>query len=92
MKRDQLITDVSQIGNEILAYLAEHPKAQDTLAGIVEWWLLERTIKFQRIQVKKALAKLVAKGFVIEYEGRNSQTHYRVNQSKYDEIKKLSTG
>ncbi|MGD8649627.1 MAG: hypothetical protein PVH85_07825 [Desulfobacterales bacterium] len=89
MKRDLLITDKSQIRNEILAYLAENPKAQDTLEGIVEWWLLEREIKFQEAQVKKALAELVSKGLVIEQRLNNSKIHYRVNQSRYQEIKKL---
>jgi hypothetical protein len=89
VKRDLLITDKSQIRNEILAYLAENPKAQDTLEGIVEWWLLEREIKFQEAQVKKALAELVSKGLVIEQRLNNSKIHYRVNQSRYQEIKKL---
>ena len=89
MKRDLLITDKSQIGNEILAYLVENPKAQDTLEGIVDWWLLERAIKFQEAQVKKSLADLVAKGLVIEHKGMDSQTNYRINQKKYEEIKKL---
>jgi hypothetical protein len=89
MKPDLLITDKSKIGNEILAYLIEHPRAQDTLEGIVEWWLLEREIKFQEAQVKKALAELVSKGLVIEQRLNNSKIHYRVNQSRYQEIKKL---
>ena len=86
---DLLITEKSHIGNEILAYLVDHPKARDTLEGIVNWWLLERTIKFQEAQVKKALAELVAKGLVIEQKGNDSQIHYRVNQSKFEEVKKL---
>ena len=45
-----LINDESKIGNEILAYLVDHPKTQDTLEGIVEWWLLERAIKYQEAQ------------------------------------------
>jgi predicted transcriptional regulator len=89
VKQVLLITDKSQIGNEILAYLVDHPKAQDTLEGIVEWWLLERAIKFQEAQVKKALAELVTKGLVIEQRGNNSKIHYRVNHSKFEEIKKL---
>jgi predicted transcriptional regulator len=55
----------------------------------VEWWLLEREIKFQEAQVKKALAELVSKGLVIEQRLNNSKIHYRVNQSRYQEIKKL---
>ncbi|MBT8366583.1 MAG: hypothetical protein KJP23_17980 [Deltaproteobacteria bacterium] len=89
MKRDLLITDKSQIGNEILAYLVDHPKAQDTLEGIVEWWLLERAIKFHEAQVKKALAELVAKGLVIEQKRKDSKIFYRLNPSRFEEIKKL---
>jgi hypothetical protein len=89
VKQELLVTDKTQIGNEILAYLVDHPKAQDTMEGIVSWWLLERTIKFQEAQVKKALAELVAKGFVIEQKGNNSTIHFRVNQSRFEEIKKL---
>jgi hypothetical protein len=89
MKPDLLITDKSKIGNEILAYLVDHPKAQDTLEGIVNWWLLERAIKFQEAQVKKALAELVARELILEKKESNSQIHYRINQSKYKQIKKL---
>ena len=74
---------------EILAYLAEHPEAQDTLEGIVEWWLLERTIKFQETQIIKAISELVGKGLVIEHRGRDAQTQYRINQNKYQEIQEL---
>ena len=89
MKRDLLITDKSQIGNETLAYLVDHPNARDTLEGIVEWWLLERQIKFQTTRVKEALSDLVSRGLILEKKGSNSQIHYRVNQVKYKEIQKL---
>jgi Fe2+ or Zn2+ uptake regulation protein len=89
VKRNMSITEKSQISHEILAYLVEHPEARDTLEGILEWWLLERKIKRQKDQVKKALAELVAKGLVLEHKGGNSQTQYRINQSKYKEIQKL---
>ena len=89
VKPDLLIRDKAQIGNEILAYLVDHPNAQDTLEGIVNWWLLERAIKFQEAQVKKALAELVAKGLIIEHKEMDSQINYRINQKKLEEIKKL---
>jgi len=89
LKQVKFINDEPKIGNEILAYLVDHPKAQDTVEGIVEWWLLERTIKFQEAQVKKALADLVKKGLAIEQQGYDSKIHYRVNQSRFEEIKKL---
>ena len=69
-------TNASQIGYQILAYLAEHPEAQDTVEGIVEWWLLERQIKFQTTRVKEALSELVSKGLVLQQKGSSSQTHF----------------
>ena len=89
VRRDLLITDKSQIGNEILAYLVENPKAQDTLEGIVEWWLLERQIKFQTARVKEALSALIARGLILEKKGPDFQNHYRINQSKYKKIQEL---
>ena len=82
-------TGMSQIAYEILTYLVEHPKAQDTLEGIVQWWLLERMIIRQTAKVKKALTELVAKGLVLERRGKNSRTRYRTNRRKYEEIRAL---
>ena len=73
MRRDLLIMDKPQIGNEILAYLVDHPKAQDTFEGIVEWWLLERKIMYETARVKEALSGLVARGLIIEQSANNSK-------------------
>jgi len=89
VNRDLLTTDKSQIGSKILAYLVENPKAQDTLEGIVEWWLLEREIQFETARVKEALSDLVARGLILEKKGSNSQIHYRINQSMLNEIQEL---
>ncbi|MFP5261544.1 MAG: hypothetical protein ACLGJB_06520 [Blastocatellia bacterium] len=75
-----------QTSYEILSYLAEYPDAQDTLEGIVEWWLLERNIKNRMAKAKESLAELVDKGFVIERKGKDSRTHYRINRRKMREI------
>ena len=72
----------SEIAYDILAYLSEHPDAQDTLQGIVEWWILEQEIKTRIKQVERALAGLVAERLVVERKGKDSQTHYRVNRRK----------
>ncbi len=81
--------DKSSIAHEILSYLAEHPQAQDTLDGIVQWWLLDRKIKNQMTNVKEVLAELVAKGLVLEYKRRDLQSHYRINQHKSEDIHSL---
>jgi predicted transcriptional regulator len=80
---------ISQIAAAILAYLAEHPKAQDTLEGIVEWWLLEQEIKRRTAMVQEALAELLTKGLVVERKGRDGRMHYRLNRHKRQEIAAL---
>ena len=76
----------AQIGFQILAYLAEHPEAQDTLEGIVEWWLLERQIKFQSDRVQAALSELVSQGLILEKKGPDLQKRYGINQAIYKNI------
>lgn len=74
---------------DILAYLSEHPDAQDTLQGIVEWWLLEQEIKSRISQVERALAELIDKGFVLESKRGESETRYRINRRKSKQVKTL---
>ncbi|MFY9607372.1 MAG: hypothetical protein WAU45_01995 [Blastocatellia bacterium] len=74
---------------DILAYLSEHPDAQDTLQGIVEWWLLEQEIKSRISQVERALSELVVKGLVVESKKEGSQTRYRINRRKIKQIRSL---
>jgi len=75
-----------ETAREILAYLAEHPKASDTLEGIVEWWVLEQKIRYEMEMVRKAVGELVQQGFLLEEKTIDSRTRYRANQKKYHEI------
>ena len=86
MKRGDCTIEKSKIAQEILTYLAENPGAEDTLTGIAEWWLLEQQITSQTAKIKEALAELVTKGLILERKGKDSRTHYRVNQRKSGEI------
>ncbi len=79
----------AEVAQEILAYLAENTEAQDTLEGIVEWWLLKQRIKRQLVTVKEALAELIARGLVIEHESKDSRNHYRINRRKARQIRAL---
>jgi hypothetical protein len=47
---------------EIPGYLREHPEVQDTLEGVMLWWVSERAIKHWLPQVRASLALLVARG------------------------------
>lgn len=73
----------------ILEYLAEHPDAQDTLDGIVEWWLLARRIQQTRAEVRDALAELVALKFVRERHRRDGRTCYCLNREMEPRVRAL---
>ncbi len=92
MKRDLCLPDKSHITQEILAYLLEHPEAQDTLDGIVQWWLLDRKIRYQQKKVKEAIGDLVAKEIIIEQKKPGRESRYRVNRDKAQEIKEFIQG
>jgi hypothetical protein len=79
----------SRIAREILAYLVDHPDAQDTLEGIVRWWLPEQEIKCQIGKVKEVVSKLVKKELLLAHKSTDSRVHYRINRKKFGEIRAL---
>jgi hypothetical protein len=89
MKSDECSHGKSQITYDILGYLAEHPEAQDTVEGIIEWWLLEQQITRQTNKVREVLAELVSKGLILERKGEDLRTHYLINRRKSEEIQAL---
>ena len=75
-----------EIEREILAYLIDHPEANDTLDGIAQWWLLERKIYYHLIKVREALNELVAKGYLIQNAGSGKCIRYKVDKNRLEEI------
>lgn len=86
MKRGVRKADRSPIAHDVLAYLAKHPHAQDTLEGITYWWLLEQEVIRRMAEVQAALTDLVAEGLIVERRGKDGSVHYRVNPAKSEEI------
>ena len=84
-----MTVEEQEIAHEILAYLVEHPDAQDTLEGIAEWWLWERAIKQQTPRVKKALTSLVEQNLIIQDDRKGTPTLYQINHDKHQEILEL---
>lgn len=78
----------SRVARAILQYLHNNPDAQDTLAGIAEWWLPKR-ITTQATTVKEALALLIAHELVLEVKGKDAQSHYRINDRKRAQIETM---
>ena len=89
MSQSQTTFKQSELTQQILAYLADHPKAQDTVEGILHWWLLEQQIKNLEVQVEKALAELVANKVVLERRGSDGRIHYRINRRKTTLIREM---
>ena len=80
---------MEQIAYDILAYLAENPDAQDTLEGIVGWWLLGQAVKPNTALVEEALTEPVNRGLILARRGKGAQTYYKVNRRKLKEIRKM---
>ncbi|HEX9668975.1 MAG TPA: hypothetical protein VGC93_05770 [Thermoanaerobaculia bacterium] len=78
-----------RVAHEILAYLMEHPDAQDTREGIADWWLLEQCIRRRCQEVDGAVKELVAAGFVTERIGADGRVRYQLNREKLTQIRKL---
>jgi hypothetical protein len=74
---------------EILAYLVDNPAAQDTLEGIVEWWLLDRGILNRTAAVRSALAELTSQRLILERKDEDARSHYRINHQKAKDIESL---
>jgi len=80
---------MQQIVYDILAYMAENPDAQDTLEGIVGWWLLGQAAESNIALVEEALTELVNGGLVLARKGKGARTYYKVNRRKLKEISAL---
>ena len=82
----------SRVARAILDYLKKHPDAQDTLAGIAEWWLPKQRITTPAATVKDAVSLLLDRDLILEVKGKDSQSHYRINDGKRQEIESMDKG
>jgi hypothetical protein len=83
------LLDKEEIARAILSYLSRNPNAQDTLPGIVEWWLLDHQIRTRTALVKEVIDQLVADRLILKRKGTDSVTHYRINPRQYDRVVEL---
>ena len=82
MKRDE----TQETAYKILAYLMDNPDAQDTLEGIVDWWLLQQDIKRNVAVIRKTVDELIHQGFLLERQGNDRTKYYQVNRERLHEI------
>jgi hypothetical protein len=64
---------------EILEYLARHPDAQDTIDGILHWWVLDSCIRNWAPQVATTVKLLVEGGFLDQKPSGDGNVFYRLS-------------
>jgi hypothetical protein len=64
---------------EILDYLARHPDAQDTIDGILHWWVLDAHIRKWAPKIAKTVAQLVERGFLEEKRSSDGKIFYHIS-------------
>jgi hypothetical protein len=85
--RERKFVNRKEIARQILEYIARHPAAQDTLEGILEWWLLEQQIRYQKDIIQLAVDDLVRSGLLVEQRIENeTAAYYYVNRDRRNEI------
>ncbi|OPY69803.1 MAG: hypothetical protein A4E57_00937 [Syntrophorhabdaceae bacterium PtaU1.Bin034] len=77
---------VQSLARKILLYLIDHPDAEDSLEGIVGWWLLEQEIRTQENRVREAVRMLKDRNLIIESSGRGAEVRYRANWDRKEKI------
>jgi hypothetical protein len=73
---------------EILDYLARHPEAQDTIDGILHWWVLDTSVRKWAPKIAKTVAQLVELGFVEQKPSADGNVFYRISPHYFAMLQK----
>jgi hypothetical protein len=88
--RAACMTHDPTIADDVLGYLLRYPEAQDTVEGIAEWWLAEQHAMRTLTAVRRAVADLEARGFVVRTSlaGAQQPPRFQLNPAREQEIRK----
>jgi len=64
---------------EILDYLARHPDAQDTIDGILHWWVLDACVQKWAPRIAETVAQLVEQGFLEQKRSADGNVIYHIS-------------
>jgi hypothetical protein len=73
-----------ELAARVLDYLKSRPQSQDTLVGIVEWWLLEQQIVASVVSVQEVLETLVSRGLVTRKISADSNERYALTHDLHE--------
>jgi hypothetical protein len=64
---------------EILDYLARQPEAQDTIDGILHWWVLDSFLRKWAPKIAETVTRLVEQGLLEEKPSSDGKMFYRIS-------------
>jgi len=64
---------------EILDYLARQPEAQDTIDGILHWWVLDSFLRKWAPKIAETVGQLVEQGFLEQKRSADGKIFYHVS-------------
>lgn len=70
----------ADLAEAVMEYLAQHPLAMDTAAGIAEWWLPSMRATADLVAMRKVLDQLCDRG-LLERIGSGEHAHYRLKKT-----------
>jgi hypothetical protein len=74
---------------EILDYLARQPGAQDTIDGILHWWVLDSCIRDWAPKIAETVAQLVERGVLEEKQSADSKIFYHISPRYLSNLQQL---
>lgn len=77
-----------ETAGELLAYFLRHPRAADSLEGVVRWRLREETVKRSVDEVDNVLGWLVQEGFLLKESVVGSDAIFSLNPAKAAEARR----
>jgi hypothetical protein len=64
---------------EILEYLSRHPNAQDTIEGILQWWVLDSCLRNWAPRIAATVQQLVDDDFLEKRTAGDGRLFYRIS-------------
>src|SRR5437762_11434308 len=64
---------------EILDYLVRHPDAEDTIDGILHWWVLDACVQKLAPKIAETVAQLVEQGFLEQKRFADGNVLYHIS-------------